>query len=1747
MSSRPTIGETRAERPEAVRVLVRVRPPNEDEMSANFSSCISVVGRTVKISDKNQKTFTYDHVADQDTSQGDVFERVGKPITNACLSGYNGTIFAYGQTGSGKTFTIQGPGDSFGEDAEHVDMRGLCPRIFEHLCRSMRQLEQRSTNTLKYSVELSYLQIYMENIYDLLVPDSKSLSLHEDKKTGMFVEGLTKVPVQSAADCIKLLLQGSKNRRVGETAMNRESSRSHAVLTLSIKSVEDDGERRIVKRSCFNMIDLAGSERQKRTNATGDRLDEASQINKSLSTLGHVINTLSQNARKESNRKNFVHYRDSKLTHLLKDSLGGNSLTYMIACVSPDYKSLTETVSTFQFASRAKCIENKAKVNEDQSTSITFLQKENSELKEQLRRLETSLGLVSQAHAAGAQNGDAFQSPSKGSPSYEKLQMALDREKEVREENKEYFDKIAMLDELNKKLDKTVNSNKMVIEFRNKTIANLESKISKLRKDNGASIELELCGLVDLLRKEKEELEHREKFHPELLQKTLDISAMSDLIKRYEAMLSEDKDVAKDEKDRVVSWKDEKKFIQEHNFKLTYENEAMRRDQLAIQQEIDALQQKLRSPNKLLAAMPTPQRRNFESMELEKWKNEQNFTKKLKAVETEGAKVKKALEEELEKEKKTATERDHLIQDMERSLKELELKRESMVARHTSEMERLATEHAATLKREQEQSKALLVGAQNAHQEELDTMKKAYEESVSELQKGQDESLEHSNQLAMKITELRSEVEHHKQSSRLREAELESQLETEQERIQSLNDRIAELKIEHDEAAKEFSSKIAAVEGERSTLLSEKRAIEAELEKTSASLTSSIDSHADLQSKYDELEEEHTATSEKFADTQDTLTALKKDHEEALIENTTLLNENSELQREKEQLESNIALLESENEKLNDRIDAEKLTNDNLNDKLASEAEENERLSTELKKSQEVVEMSKVKINQLQATIEELRLENKDLVEENASVDVQGMTDRITELEEERQEAEAITSQMANELESRNGELKSLKKSLKKVEKEKKKLEQSEKDLSSTVNEYVTELKKAKAETQKVEAENEEVMSELKSATERNNALEKDIENLREDLSEQEAESRETEKTLRHEVTETFKELKKTQSKVDMLESEKVELNDRVISLEMSVEEMTVNHKQQVSTMEKQFTSQLKEEKKESKALMSSVRKLEKENKSLENKMNKMEKHHEEDMHSMVDERDVALAQKNRLVLEVSKLNSFLERVNNTADGDVSDCMTEEEDETEEGNTADTILSPSKAAVKKSHHEVSKLHRTQSSMRHELADAKEEVATLSASLAKKKKELTSSQRALKKVTKELEKMTSEKKELEDELDSANESLENEQMQRVSLQSLNESMSMKHEKELDEKHQEMEKMKDQLATTQTEVEGLRAECSEQELMLNDAVSKAIELERVQQELDIVRQKMTEDQQELQTARETMSSNQEHYDLMAMQMREQEKDLEALVSLQNEVKQLESEVDKLHAIKASMTEDEETLRVQLRTLQDENVGLTKERNKALKVVQDQEDKVSKLEEKLYGLAGHSNHSQKIKMHQKIKAEVDTLKSEKRVLQKKINALKKHVPKDVLASLKLDTTTFKDLDVESKVEAEENDHSKEETDEVLKQIDSLVKTFNDTRLSSLLEEAEEEEEEEEDEVEIIEPKPVRRSTRNTRSSRRTALSEVDMNSSRSRSSSKMKKSKKKPSRSRGHSRQMSTTEVIQQLEELVRHNSSALSALQ
>ncbi|KAL5471016.1 hypothetical protein EMCRGX_G029088 [Ephydatia muelleri] len=433
-------------KPECVKVIVRCRPMSKDEIADGYQRVVDmdVPRGTVALhkpkakSDEPPREFTFDAVYDWNSKQRDLYDETFRPLVEAVLQGYNGTIFAYGQTGTGKTYTMEG-------NRANPEEKGVILNSFEHIYAHISQ-----THDEQYLVRASYLEIYQEEIRDLLSKDQKKrLELKERPDTGVYVKDLSSFITKSIKEIDHVMNVGNQNRTVGCTYMNQHSSRSHAIFILTIeccsRGIDGADHIRVGK---LNMVDLAGSERQEKTGTTGERFKEATKINLSLSALGNVISSL------VDGKCTHIPYRDSKLTRLLQDSLGGNAKTVMVANVGPADYNYEETLTTLRYADRAKSIKNKPKINEDPKDALLReYQEEIKKLKIELEKRKNKDLQEKQKLDGTGENGDAIVVP-------QEEQAKLQAEKEAILQNRE-----------------------LLQEERDKLVAQIQRRADQLKKD----------------------------------------------------------------------------------------------------------------------------------------------------------------------------------------------------------------------------------------------------------------------------------------------------------------------------------------------------------------------------------------------------------------------------------------------------------------------------------------------------------------------------------------------------------------------------------------------------------------------------------------------------------------------------------------------------------------------------------------------------------------------------------------------------------------------------------------------------------------------------------------------------------------------------------------------------------------------------------------------------------------------------------------------------------------------------------------------------------------------------------------------------------------------------------------------------------------------------------------------------------------------------------------------------------------
>ena len=488
---------------ENMKVMVRIRPPlpREIEFGIPFRSISEVTSdnKTVIIyeylgtstnelfrqhefienpSTFQQNRFTFDHIFDQESNQLEVYTKAAKPSIKSLFEGYNSTILAYGQTGTGKTYTMEGI-----TSTPFDDKRGIVPRVVEDIFSFIDNYENKN-GEIKFLIRTSYLQIYNEFISDLLIPERKNLSIREDKKKGIFVEGLSEWIVNSPNDIYTLLQKGAENRAIASTSMNEISSRSHAIFVIILEQNVLDENINIRKISKLNLVDLAGSERTKVTGAKGKQLEESKKINKSLSALGNVINALTD----IKGNINHIPYRDSKLTRLLEDSLGGNCITTLITMISPCQNFINETLSSLALAKRAKKIKNRPIINGEIKHQSLMKQYEIQlqNLRNELAKKEEMLNnndLLKQINQLNEDKNNIIKQLELTSQKYLKEKNEKkDLEKKIEMIQKNYEENIVENNNIN--IEKTPEFKKVIEQKQQVLLQEFENKLKEYKNEN---------------------------------------------------------------------------------------------------------------------------------------------------------------------------------------------------------------------------------------------------------------------------------------------------------------------------------------------------------------------------------------------------------------------------------------------------------------------------------------------------------------------------------------------------------------------------------------------------------------------------------------------------------------------------------------------------------------------------------------------------------------------------------------------------------------------------------------------------------------------------------------------------------------------------------------------------------------------------------------------------------------------------------------------------------------------------------------------------------------------------------------------------------------------------------------------------------------------------------------------------------------------------------------------------------------
>lgn len=509
-----------------VQVLVRCRPLSEDELRVHTPVVISCsesrreVSAVQNIANKQiDRTFAFDKVFGPSSQQKELYDQAVSPIVNEVLEGYNCTIFAYGQTGTGKTYTMEGGARK--KNGEFPSDAGVIPRAVKQI------FDILEAQNAEYNMKVTFLELYNEEITDLLALEENSkfiddklkkpIALMEDGRGGVFVRGLEEEIVCTANEIYKILEKGSAKRRTAETLLNKQSSRSHSIfsITIHIKECTPEGEE-MIKCGKLNLVDLAGSENISRSGAREGRAREAGEINKSLLTLGRVINALVEHS-------GHIPYRDSKLTRLLRDSLGGKTKTCIIATVSPSIHCLEETLSTLDYAHRAKNIKNKPEVNQKMMKSALI-----KDLYSEIDRLKQEVYAAREKNGIYVPRDRYLHEEAEKKAMAEKIErMELDSEskdKQLMELQELYNSQQLLTAELSDRLEKTEKK----LEETEHALFDLEEK----HRQANATIKEKEFLIANLLRSEKALVERAFELRAELENAASDVSSLFAKIER---------------------------------------------------------------------------------------------------------------------------------------------------------------------------------------------------------------------------------------------------------------------------------------------------------------------------------------------------------------------------------------------------------------------------------------------------------------------------------------------------------------------------------------------------------------------------------------------------------------------------------------------------------------------------------------------------------------------------------------------------------------------------------------------------------------------------------------------------------------------------------------------------------------------------------------------------------------------------------------------------------------------------------------------------------------------------------------------------------------------------------------------------------------------------------------------------------------------------------------------------------------
>lgn len=663
------------------------------------------------------KSFTFDNCYDMDSVQEQVYADLGAPIVMRALDGYNGTLFAYGQTGSGKTWSMMGA-------SQDPVNKGVIPRLSEDLFIKIdeKMSKQSEGMNTKFLLTVTFLEIYNEIVKDLLNPSTKQLKIRESPDLGIYVEDLCELVVHNYADVMRLIDQGNTVRKVASTNMNQESSRSHSCFTIRIeqKTTSDLGggaTREQTVKAKLNLVDLAGSERADKTGASGSTLKEGANINLSLMTLGTVINALSEGSK-------HIPYRDSKLTRLLQESLGGNSATTMLAAISPADYNFDETLGTLKYANRAKSIENAVSKNESAQDKMI------QDLQSQIEQLKAQLGAGGGVSATGVETEEQ--------KALRQKLMQMEESQKSSFEERERLSKL-LEEERNQNVNSVVGN--MMQSVKDKKVTHMKNikrlqqqgkeitKKQKLAKDRGIELKKQLdenAAMYGKLQAELENLTQQEETPAVAAEIESHANKMNKLIEAIEADRAswlEKKEVLKQYKQRMEEIEEE--LVDERGELVATSGILEQNDKLRqqIQDEErakahDLIEGELSAAKALLAKEKETVRGTVEAEMAETINKMQRELLESKHAHEEAVK-------ELARMKEAAKRQEEYTEQLENRATDAEVDAEQAaadIARLTLEGQK-ATEELAQIRAIQEETQARLEAQEKAHRIQLEELR----------------------------------------------------------------------------------------------------------------------------------------------------------------------------------------------------------------------------------------------------------------------------------------------------------------------------------------------------------------------------------------------------------------------------------------------------------------------------------------------------------------------------------------------------------------------------------------------------------------------------------------------------------------------------------------------------------------------------------------------------------------------------------------------------------------------------------------------------------------------------------------------------------------------------------------------------------------------------------------------------------------------------------------------------------------